>query len=239
MQVACPQCGAPVTAQTETRFYRCAYCSSAFVIQEERGIEQFTLDHQRDDRFAWSALAEYLERNRVETSIDKGGVAFSFVPYWCFTLDNGAARMATAIPPPLPEAAAVTLPGGDLRFPLPGNEYPSPEITLTEAERGLDGAVVTKRSLIHLPLYLLSYTFRGVPFQAIVSGADRKVYAQHLPALRGIVIPRNHVLMIGLYVVVLMLEALAIRRPEWRALAFLLTGLAAWPLLSSILRRGY
>jgi len=239
VQVACPQCGAPVTAQTETRFYRCAYCSSAFVIQEERGIEQFTLDHQRDDRFAWSALAEYLERNRVETSINKGRVTFSYVPYWCFILDNGATRMATAIPPPFPEVAAVTLPGGDLGFPLPGKEYQPPEITLAEAERGLNGTAVIKRSLIHLPLYILSYTFQGVLFQAVVSGADRKVYAQHLPALRGIVIPRNHVLMIGLYVVVLMLEALAIRRPEWRALAFLLTGLAAWPLLSSILRRGY
>ena len=239
MQVACPQCGAPVPAQTETRFYRCAFCSSAFVIQDERGIEQFTFDHQRDDRFAWSALAEYLERSRVETSIERGRVAFSFVPYWCFTLDNGATRMATAIPTPLPEVVAVTLPGGDLRFPLPEKEYQPPVITLADAEREIHGAAVTKRTLIHLPLYILTYTFQGVPFQAVVSGVDRKVYAQHLPALRGIVIPRNHVLMIGLYVVVLMLEALAIRRPEWRAVAFLLTGLAAWPLLFAILRRGY
>ena len=239
MQIACPQCGAPVTAQTETRFYRCTYCSSAFVIQGEQGIEQFTLDHQRDDRFAWSALAEHLERNRVETSIEKGRVVFSFIPYWCFTLDNGATRMASAISPPLPEVAVVTLPGGDLTFPQPGTEYQPPEITLADAERGLNGAAATKRSLIHLPLYLLSYTFQGVPFQAVVSGVDRKVYAQHLPALRGIVIPRNHVLMIGLYVVILILETVVMRRPEWRALAFLLTGLAAWPLLHTILRRGY
>jgi hypothetical protein len=133
----------------------------------------------------------------------------------------------------------VTLPGGDLGFPQPGKEYQPPEITLADAERGLSDAVVTKRSLIHLPLYLLSYTFQGVPFQAVVSGADRKVYAQHLPAVRGIVIPPSHVLMIGLYVVILTVEALAIRRPEWRALSFLLTGLAAWPLLFSLLRRGY
>jgi hypothetical protein len=43
--------------------------------------------------------------------------------------------------------------------------------------------------------------------------------------------------MIGLYVLVLVIEGLAIRRLEWRALAFVLTGLAAWPLCYAIIRR--
>ena len=237
MQVACPQCGAPVTAQTETRFYRCAYCSSAFVIQGERGIDQFTFSHQRDDRIAWSALAEHLERNRVETAMEKGPVEFLSVPFWCFTLDSGVTRMAPAMPPTLPELSVVALPGGDLRFPQPGEEFPPPEVTLADAERGLNGSSIARRFLVHLPLYLLTYTSQGVPYQALVSGADCKVYAQRLPAERGITIPHCHFLMIGLYVVILVIEGLAIRRLEWRSLAFVLTGLAAWPLCYAILRR--
>ena len=237
MQVACPQCGAPVTAQTETRFYRCAFCASAFVIQGERGIDQYTFSHQRDDRLAWSALAEHLERNRVETALEKGPVEFFSVPFWCFTLGSGSTRLAPATPLLLPELSGVTLPGGDLRFPQPGEEFPPPEITLADAERGLNGSAITRRFLVHLPLYILSYTSQGVPFQALVSGADRKVYARTLPAVRGITVPQSHFLMIGLYVVVLVIEGLAIRRLEWRALAFVLTGVAAWPLWYAIIRR--
>lgn len=239
MPVACPQCGAPVTAQTETRFYRCTYCSSAFVIQGERGIDQYTFSHQQDDRLAWSALAEHLERNRVETAIAKGSVEFLFVPFWGLTLDSGATRIAPAMQPTLPKLSAVTLPGGDLRFPQPDEEFPPPEVSLAVAERGLNGSTIARRFLVYVPLYLLSYTSQGVPFQALVSGADRKVYAQRLPAARGITIPQRHFLMIGLYAVVLVIEGLAIPRPEWRALTFVLTGLAAWPLCYAILRKEF
>ena len=237
MQVACPQCGAPVTAQTETRFYRCAFCASAFVIQGGRGVDQFAFTHQRDDRLAWSALTEHLERNRVETALEKGAVEFFTAPFWCFTLDSGATRIAPAIPPPLPEVARVTLPGGDLQFPQPGEEFSPPVVSLADAERCLNGSSIARRFLVYLPLYLLSYTSQGVTCQALVSGADRKVYARTLPAEMEIVIPRHHVLMIGLYLVVLVIEGLAIRRLEWRAVAFILTGLATWPLCYSILRR--
>ena len=237
MPVACPQCGAPVTAQTETRFYRCAYCSSAFVIQGEQGIDQYTFSHGRDDRFAWSALAEHLERNRVETALEKGPVEFLFVPYWCFTLDSGANRMVPAMPLALPELSAVTLPGGDLRFPLTSEEFPPPEVSLAVAERDLTGSSIAGRFLVHLPLYILSYASHGVPFQALVSGADRKVYVRSLPPARGIRIPQSHFMMIGLYVVILVIEGLTIRRMEWRALAFVLTGFASWSFGYTFLRR--
>ena len=237
MQVACPQCGAPVTAQTETRFYRCAFCASAFVIQGERGIEQYTISHQRDDRLAWSALVEHLERNQVETAVEKGPIEFLTVPFWCFTLDSGVTRMTPAIPPTLPELSVVTLPGGDLRYPHPGEEFPSPRISLADAECGLTGSVIGRRFLVHLPFYLLSYTSHGVPFQALVSGVDRKVSAQRLPSAQGITIPQRHVLMIGLYVLLLLMEGLAIRHLEWRALAFALTGLSAWLIGAAVLRR--
>jgi hypothetical protein len=237
VQVACPQCSAPVTAQTETRFYRCSFCTSAFVIQGDRGVDQYTFSHQRDDRLAWSALTEHLERNQVETSLEKGPVEFLTAPFWCFTLDSGATRIAPAIPPPLPEVARVTLPGGDLRFPQPGEEFSPPVVSLADAERGLNGSSITRRVLVHLPLYIISYISQGVPFQALVSGADRKVYARNLPAVRGVVIPRHHFLMIGFYLLVLVIEGLAIPRLEWRAVAFVLTVLAAWPLCYSILRR--
>jgi hypothetical protein len=237
VQVACPQCGAPVTAQTETRFYRCAFCASAFVIQGERGIDQYTFSHQRDDRLAWSALAEHLERNRVETALERGPVEFLSVPFWCFTLNNGSNRLALATSLQLPELSGVTLPGGDLRFPQPGEEFPPPEVSLADAERGLNNSAITRRFLVHLPCYILAYTSQGVSFQTLVSGTDRKVYALTLPAVKGITIPHSHFLMIGLYVVLLVVEGLAIRRLEWRALAFVLTGLAAWPLCYAIIRR--
>lgn len=237
MQVACSQCGAPVTPQTETRFYRCAFCASAFVIQGERGIDQYTYSHQRDDRLAWSALAEYLEINRVETAIEKDSVEFLTAPFWCFTLDSGATRTVPAIPPLLPELSGVTLPGGDLRFPLPGEEFSPPEISLADAEHGINGSKITRRFLVHLPLYLIFYAHQGVSFQALVSGADRKVYARNLPAAREITIPQHYVLMIGVYVVILVIEGVAIRRLEWRALAFFLTGIVVGCLGYAVLRR--
>jgi hypothetical protein len=236
MQVACPQCGAPATALTESRFYRCAHCGSSFVIQGEEGIQEYVCSHQRDDRLAWSALAEYLERNGLEKFPVKGQAVFCVLPFWCLTLSSGGTRLIPAVTPPFPEVTAVTLPGGDLQFPLPGEELQPPEISLSEAQR-LVGGHLSKRFLVHLPLYFLPYSYEGVPFQALVSGADRKVYTRSLPSREESVIPRHHLVMVGLYILLLLVEGGVIHDLKWRALAFILTALAAWPLWYIILKR--
>jgi hypothetical protein len=237
VQVACPHCGAPETALTESRFYRCGYCGSSYVVQGEQGIRQYCCSHRRDDRLAWSALAEELERKSLESSLEKGSVDFLLIPFWCFTRESGTTRMIPAVAPPVPEVTEVTLPGVDLQYPQPGEELTPPEISLTDAEQGLTGGAITTRFLVYLPIYLLSYTSNSFPFQAVVSGADRKVYAGILPSRAGIVIPRRHLLMVGFYALLLILEGVAIRRPEWRAAAYLFTGLTAWSLCYALLRR--
>ena len=89
MPVACPQCGAPATAQTESRYYRCSFCTSAFIIQEERGIERLTFSHRCPEA---SAVAACRSRGiRVEPGMEIGYVVTD-ARTWSVELDWAAER---------------------------------------------------------------------------------------------------------------------------------------------------
>lgn len=237
MKVACPQCGAPVEALTETRFLRCPFCASSFTVQGGAGLLHYCFAHERDDRIAWSALQEHLEANGADPAIERDSIDLADCPFWLFTLDNGEKRMMPACRHPWGDLPAVTLPGGDLLFVPEGKDLPPPDIPLAEASHKLATGRSVRQSMVHLPLYFLDYGSAGHSCRAVVSAIDRKVYLLDSPVSLELHIPTAHIVMIAVFAAVLFCEGLAVRNLAWRGAAFAITCAVLYPIYFAMLKR--
>lgn len=237
MQVACPQCGADINALTESSFYRCPFCTSSFVVQDGAGIRQYTFRCTRDDRIAWSALAEALAEKGATKEIEKVSCDLLLLPFWMFSLKNGSNRLVYAGTVDLPETGGLTLPGGDLEFVPQGMDVSPAAITSSEALSRTGIQDLRQTSLVYPPLYRLSYRYAGTPYEAIVSATDRKCYTVTTPLAASMQIPVRHITMICSFTAILIIEGFAIRNILWRAAAFALTFSVSYPLFNSMLRR--
>lgn len=238
MQVLCPQCGAPSDALTESRFHRCPYCSSSFMVRDGKGIVEYTFRHQWDDRHAWSALAAYLETGGLNEAVRRDGIERIFFPFWLHTGSGESRRLVPALSRPFPALAGVTLPAGDMVYLSEKGDYPEPSVPLSEAMGQLrTGGEPGNWSLVHIPLYLLEYAVRERSLTAVVSGVDGKVFATESPTPSGTGLPVSHLGMILSFALLLTLEGLFIRNHLARGVAFLLSFAALYPLYLSLLKR--
>lgn len=237
MTVACPQCGAPQEALTETRFYRCPFCSSSFTVQEGTGLLEHCFAHQRDDRLAWSVLEGALEAGGDPVAAERTGCDFRQVPCWLFSFANGTRRLVPAVRHPWGTLPPLALPGGDLSFVPAEAGFPPPEVSLAEAAPA-GGEPPARQSLVYLPLYFLDYSWAGTPGRAVVCGVDRKPYfLDGTPVRRRPTVPLGHAALVGGFAVLLIAEALLIRRLPLRAAAFAATCAGSYLLLRLVLLR--
>ena len=230
MNVACPQCGAPVAVLTETRFLRCPFCTSSFTVQEGRGILEYRFAHERDDRLAWSALVAAVEQHADDQAVTRDGCSFEQLPFWLVTLPAGEQRLVQARKHPWGALPAVSLPGGDLLFVTAEDQLPSPDIPLAAAGGG-------SVRLVYLPLYFLTYHQGSVPARAVVCGVDGRHYALTQLAPRQTTVPTLHVALIAGLALALLAEALLIRGVPVRAAAFAVTLGLCYPAFAAVLQR--
>lgn len=224
MRVSCPQCGAPVDALTESRFYRCPFCASSFVARGGKGVTEYTFRHVRDDRQAWSALASYLERGMFTEPVERIAVDYLAFPFWMLSRNGDRRTLTPALEHPFPEIDFVALPAGDLVFLSDDDEYPKPSVSMEEAaERVPEGDARGNWSLVFIPLYFLTCRAAEQDYTAIVSGPDGRVFALGYPAPTGSSLMVRHMAMIAFFAIVLMVEGLLIRGHLVRAGSFLLS----------------
>jgi DNA-directed RNA polymerase subunit RPC12/RpoP len=238
VQVLCPQCGAPVEALTESRFYRCPFCASSFVVHEGKGLAEYTFRHVRDNRQAWSALTSYLETSLFTDPFEQISVDFLGFPFWMFSRNGDRRRLIPAMEHPFPEISHVTLPAGDLVFLKDTGEYPEPSLSPTQAMERIPADERTGTwSLVFLPLYFLKYQASGQSYTAIVSGPDGRVFASGHPEPTGTRLPVRHVVMIVCFTLLLIIEGLLVRDYLMRAGAFLLSFALFYPVYRMQLKK--
>ncbi len=222
MGVNCPQCGAPVEVLTESRFHSCPFCASSFVIHAGAGIARYFLAHERDDQLAWSALAHFLEENRVTAVPQKRHADYAPFPFWLCTLEGGAQQLIPARNHEFSDIAHVALPAGDLQF-IPQDAVLLPTTIPLEAALQKLRSKSSAASLVYVPLYFLTYDCDGGAFHAVASPLDQKVYASARPAGEGTRFPLRYFLMMAGFAAVLSSEGLMIKHLQWRGGAFLAT----------------
>lgn len=219
MTVSCPQCGAPVEARNDTRFLHCPFCTSSFVAEAGVGIAEYHLAHGRDDRLAWSALVSTLEVEGADSSVEQESCDYLVAPFWLSRSDGGRRLVPARRHPWLGEPSLV-LPGGDLLFVPEGSDFTPPDITAAEALGEGAGKEPGSLSLVHLPLYLLSFQAGGSPCRAVVSATDRRVYLLDSPPRRAVTLPFRHVALISAYALLLVIVGLAMKNHIHRTVAF-------------------
>jgi len=238
LQVVCPQCGAPSEALTESRFYRCPYCTSSFIVHEGKGVPEYVILHTRDDRHAWSSLETWLEARRVTDPAIRDGADFMQFPFW---YDSAGARDVVLVPAlehPFRQISSVTLPAGDLVYLEEKGDYPAPRVPLAKAASGIgSGAAEPAWCLLYLPLYFLRYQVGGVTCTAVVSGADGRVFASESPAPTAVSLSLTHLCMMAGYALLLAAEGLSIHGLLFRTIAFVMTTVCLYFAFLLLLKR--
>ncbi|RNC73186.1 MAG: hypothetical protein ED859_00315 [Desulfuromonadales bacterium] len=237
MTVSCPQCGAPVEARTDTRFYRCPFCTSSYVAEHGVGIAEYHMAHERDDRLAWSALASTLEREGADPVVDRLGCEYLVAPFWLTRPEGGGRRLAPALRHPWLAEAPLGLPGGDLLFVPEGSGFIPPDIPATEAVGEEAGRGTTACGLVHLPLYLLRFGTGGRECRAVVSAVDRRACLLDPLPRQGIAVPLRHVALVAGFALVLVVVGLAVHDHLRRAAAFAVVFGVSYPACYAFLRR--
>ncbi|MEA5115612.1 MAG: hypothetical protein VB050_16460 [Geobacteraceae bacterium] len=238
MQVVCPQCGAPIEALTESRFYRCPYCTSSFIVHEGRGVPEYVILHERDDRHAWSALETWLEIRRVTDPVSRDGTDFIQFPFWYDSSGASEVALIPALEHPFSQISCITLPAGDLVYLEEKGDYPEPQVPLAKAVSGITaGSGEAAWSLLYLPLYFLRYKVGGVACTAIVSGTDGRVFTSESPAPSAVSIATRHLPMMAGFTLLLVVEGLMIRQALFRTIAFLITAGVLYPVFLSMLKK--
>jgi hypothetical protein len=207
-------------------------------VENGAGLLRYVLPHQRDDRVAWSALTAALEANGSTAEYERGEVEYLLFPFWLFVRDNGVNRLVPAADHPCRELTTVTLPGGDLQFLAADVEVIPPTVPSAAAQKKLPvGGSVRSASLVYLPLYVIGYLHGGHEWQALVSGVDRKLYALELPLPAPLSLPVRHLVMLGGFALMLLIEGWLLKPLPWRAAGFAATFSLIYPAYYTMLRR--
>ncbi|BBA69615.1 hypothetical protein KIP69_05550 [Geobacter sulfurreducens] len=238
MTIACPQCGAPAEARTDTRFHGCAFCGSSFMVERGIGIAEYHLEHERDDRVAWSALASTLERDGAGQAVERTSCEYLVAPFWLSRPESGGNRLVPALRHPWLQGPVPGLPGGDLLFVPALNDFILPDIPADEALGEGAGRGGTSLSLIYLPLYFLSFRLAGHDCRALVSAVDRRVALLTPLPLRSESVPFRHAALVAGFAITLTAAGLAVKSHLLRAAVFAAVLAVAWPVCTALLRRG-
>jgi len=197
MEISCTQCGARLTIDADARLLECSFCSTALVVDPTGVVFNEVMRPTVDASQAQAHLRRFLASSATVAGLDRQAVIaeaqLEYFPFWAFTVQRGPDEevvLMPASPSSLQGLHGVSLPGGDschLSKEVTGDApVVQPEVPLATAQQWLvdqQGQVAVKRTvLFHLPLYLLTYTWKGRSFRAAVDGVTGKVFPAEYPS---------------------------------------------------------
>ena len=196
-QVTCAQCGGELHPDEGQSFLICPYCSSAVYLDKSQVVFHWYLAATLDETDARSALARWMAGNQTVKDLDKKArlvsITFEFFPVWYFKHRDGGGREEILLEPAaatsISELRMLNLPAGDLRKYEPRLDTQShlPTVPLQAAlgwlqQRSIPSEEVVEKALVHIPLFLCKYDFKGNTYSAVVEAATGKVFANIYPA---------------------------------------------------------
>jgi LSD1 subclass zinc finger protein len=195
-QIPCQQCAAPLPVEQGTRFVKCEFCGATNFVDKARAVFHYALQQTVRDTDALAALRRWMAGNQTvkgldaQAKIDAG--QFEYFPMWLVrTEQNGVERLF------LEPAAALsisalkgeTIPAADL-IPY-DHELDAAAVEPTvpydamlqwlKDEQKMPDTAVKEVSLVHLPLFVFKYEFKGERYTAMVDAATSRVFANIFP----------------------------------------------------------
>lgn len=243
MELHCAQCGARLDVAADIRVLACPYCDSALAVDAEGLVFREILAPTVEPRAVPDHLRRFLSSPATVADLDReariGEPGLELFPFWAFTVASpGGERtvLMPAAPSALQGLQGLKLPGS-ARLPsaqaLPvAATVTEPEVPLATARQWLaerEGEVDVRRvALYHVPLYRISYSWKGRTYRAAVEGVSGEVLPADYPAKAE----APYVLVAVLALAVFGLEGLVVSNIFAKAALYLLSTppllLAAW-----------
>ena len=240
MDVRCTQCGASVEVPADARLVACPYCSTALVVDGRGALFREGMRPTVSAAEAPAHLRRFLAGDQTVAGLDREArlapPELVFFPFWAFTVagESGeTTELMPAAPSSLQGLHGLQLPTG-VTGPvesLAGQaRVLDPEVPVATARTWLEerhgGETEVRRTVLyHLPLYQMSYSYRGREYRAAVDGVTGRVYPATFPAKAE----APYVLVAVLAVIVFGLEGLAVSSAVLKAALYLIS---APPLLA-------
>jgi hypothetical protein len=191
----CTQCGGELHPDEGEIFVTCPYCGATVYLDKSQVVFHWHLAPTLNPQQAAAALARWMSGSQTVKDLDKkahvSGYIFEYFPLWYFKVRRGKDEKIELQPgaaTSITELRRLTLPAGDLSKYDPALEAQSiqPTVPLPAARdwllQGQAGAEVRESALVHVPIYIFKYEFRGQAFTAVVEAATGAVLANIFPA---------------------------------------------------------
>jgi hypothetical protein len=191
----CTQCGGELHPQEGEIFLTCPYCSATVYLDKSRVVFHWFLTPTLTPEQAAGQLARWMSGNQTVKDLDKksqvSGQSFQYFPIWFFKVrqgqqENQAIQPAAATS--ITEINRLSLPAGDLR-PYDASvesQAVAPSVPLDAAHEWLaqsrPGGEVSEAALVHIPIFIFKYSYKGSSFTALVEAATGVVLANIYPA---------------------------------------------------------
>ncbi len=198
MEIRCTQCGAAVEVAPDVRLLACPYCETALVVDGSRVLFREALRPTVSAAEAPAHLRRFLAGTRTVAGLDReaqiGDPEMVWFPFWAFTVAGGGGEqveLMPAAPSSLQGLQGLELPAGSTQKMTPELErlgkIVEPEIPVETArtwlaERHGGEAPVRRTVLYHLPLYRMTYAWRGRDYRAAVDAVTGRVFPAEYPA---------------------------------------------------------
>ena len=197
MEVACTQCGATIQVPADARLLECPFCSTSLVVDGSGTLFHEVMVPTLGADAVPAHLRRFLGGDATVAGLDtQAQIAeprLEFFPFWAFTTRvSGGERIVLepAAPSSLQGLQGLELPSGTTRSMsadvTAGASVVDPEVPQATAREWLTArhveAEIIRTVLYHLPLYRVSYDFKGTTYQAAVEGVSGKVLPADFPA---------------------------------------------------------
>lgn len=231
----CARCGATLDPPADARLLTCPYCSCALALSGQDLVQRQVLAATVSPTQATAHLRRFLAGRETIAGLDReaqiGTPQLTPFPLWSFHF-TGVKGTATALLPATASAlqgiTGISIPGGATVAEDASDPLPEPEIPLATARQWLVsryGQVPIERTVLtYLPLYRLSYQYRGHEYHAAVDAVTGRVLPADFPAKRE----APFYLIAAVSIAIFMLIGLLLINPLFKLAAFAAAAVPLW-----------
>jgi hypothetical protein len=196
-EVHCAQCGGLLHPDEGQLFLICPYCSSSVYLDKSKVVFHWSLASTLTPEAARANLHRWMAGNATVKDLDRKATitaaTFQYFPVWYCKARSQPGKEVVYLEPAaaisISEIKSLDIPAGDLQKYDPSLDaqavapsVPFPAMLQWLAGRGVTAEQVSEAALVHLPVYIFKYDFKGQSYTAMVEGASGKVFANLFPA---------------------------------------------------------
>lgn len=196
-QIPCQQCSAPLPVEQGSRFIKCEFCGATNFVDKTRAVFHYALQQTVRDTDALAALRRWMAGNQTVKGLDTkaqiGPAQFEYFPMWLIRTEQNGGEKVFLEPAAALSISALkgeTIPAADLvpydhELDVAAVEPTVPYEAMLQwlkDEKSIADTAIREVSLVHLPLFVFKYEFKGERYTALVDAATSKVFANIFPS---------------------------------------------------------